>query len=437
MHVRIVNSSEEAVNEGTATLTINGKQKSIANFSIGAGGEAQVNLNFTVTEAGQNNGIVTIDDYPVTFDNSFFFTFFVGESLPILVVNGNSGDPRLMRALTREPYFRVTEVNGGSVDYSSFSKYEFIILNQPRDVGSGMDIAIKNYLDRQGNVLLIPSATPDDISGLNTLLAENRAGQLGAAQNNTASIRDVDVTNPFFSALFEKSPRNIAMPAVKRYYPLQRTSSSRSISLLQLASGDPFLAMTPAGTGNLFVFASPPATEWTNLQEHNLYLPLLYRMALFRSGSGNIYSIIGDNNYIQVSAVEKEKESVFTLSKDSFEIIPPQTTRGGSLSLYVENLIRDAGVYNLGISRPGSGKNEVIGSYAFNYNRMESAMDFLTPDELGKEMAAIDPNIVETGTLGAGYQAGVFEKGTPLWKWFVVAALVFLLAETLVIRFWK
>lgn len=437
LHVRVVNASDEAVEEGTATLTINGKQKSIANFSVTAGGEAEVHMNFNVTDAGQNNGVVTIDDYPVTFDNSFYFSFFVGESLPVLVINGAGSDPRLMRALSKEPYFKVTEISGGAIDFSAFPKYEFIILNQPVNVGSGLAVTIRDYIEKRGNVLVIPPADPEEAAGLNTLLAEAGAGQLGAAAPNTGSVRDIDIDNPFFSTLFESRPRNIPMPVVRKYYPLQRTPTSRSISLLQLTGGDPFLAMTLAGKGYLFTFATPALAEWTNLQEHNLYLPLLYRMALYRTAASDLYSIIGQDNYIEVDAIEKDKESVFTLSKDSFEVIPPQTTRGGNLNLYVENLVRDAGTYELSISRPGAEDENVVRSYAFNYNRRESQMDFLAEEELAAATEGMKADLISAGNLGAGYQAAVAEKGVPLWKWFVIAALVFLLAETLVIRFWR
>jgi hypothetical protein len=437
MHVRIVNSSDAAVDESTATLTINGKQKAIANFGVAAGGQTEIQMNFSVSDPGQNNGVVTIDDYPVTFDNQFFFSFYVDESLPILVINGSGSDPRLMRALTREPYFKVNEVSEGAIDFSSFDKYDFIILNQPRDVASGVVVAIKDYLDKQGNVLVVPSENPDDIASLNTLLAETGAGQLGMAREYNAGIKEIDIHNPFFQALFEKAPKNIAMPTVKKYYPLERNAASRSVALLQLSNGDPFLAMTPVGKGYIFTFATPPAPEWSNLQEHNLYLPLLYRMSLFRSSSDGLYNIIGRDNYIQVSGIEKDKESVFTLSKDSFEVIPPQTTRGGGLNLYVENLIRDAGIYTLGVSRPGSTAKDNKRSYAFNYNRLESRMDFLTDEELKTSMTSLHPDVMDTGNLGAGYQASIQERGVPLWKWFIVGALVFLLTETLVIRFWR
>jgi hypothetical protein len=437
LHVRITNSSDEAVEESTATLTINGKQKAIANFSVGAGGQAVVNMTFSVTDTGQNNGVVTVDDYPVTFDNQFYFNYYVGQALPILVINGTGSDPRLSRALTREPYFKVNEVNEGSIDFSSFQRYEFIILNQPKDVSSGLAVSIQDYLEKKGNVLVIPSGNPDEIASLNTLLAGAGVGQLGAVKQNAGGMKGIDIGNPFFQAMFEKAPKNIAMPTVKKYYPLQRSSASRSVSLLQLANGDPFLAMAQVEKGFLFTYSAPPAADWSNLQEHNLYLPLLYRMSLYRSAGGGLYSIIGRDNYIQVDAIEKDKESVFTLSKDSVEVMPPQTTRAGRLSLYVENLVKDAGVYYLGQSGPAAVNKENKKSYAFNYNRQESQMDFLTEDELKTSTAAINPDVMDTGNLGAGYQAGVQEKGVPLWKWFVVAALLFLLAETLIIRFWR
>jgi hypothetical protein len=77
---------------------------------------------------------------------------------------------------------------------------------------------------------------------------------------------------------------------------------------------------------------------------------------------------------------------------------------------------------------------------AFNYNRTESPNNFETSDQLKEllETSGWKNAAVLDGSVKELRQAVMqLDEGQPLWKIFILLALLFLLAEVLLIRFLK
>ncbi|MGZ5282577.1 MAG: BatA domain-containing protein [Bacteroidia bacterium] len=433
LSARIINASGEAVDEGTIALTINGKQKAIANFSIGSDANTTVKLTYTVTDAGFNKGVLSLDDYPITFDNSFYFSYDVIKTLPVLIINGKNSNESINKAFSAEKAYAVTNVSQGNIDFSSLPNYKFIILNELDNVPSGLSVSLQDFLQKGGNVLFIPSSATPDLPSYNNFLALQRAGSLSNARDEQVVLSAIDAKQPFFTGIFEEVPRNIAMPKVSKYYPIATSGAGAGMNLLSLQNGNPFITITSSGKGMLFTSAAPFNETWSTFTQHSLFLPVLYKMSLYGSFQAKIYNIIGKDNYLQAPAANTEKENIFKLVKDSFEVIPPHRMVNGNPSLFVENLITEAGHYGL----DASADNASAAVYSFNYNRNESQMQFMDADELEENTASLQPRVLSSNNNSVANQLQEIEQGAKMWKWFILAALLFLLAETLLIRFWK
>jgi hypothetical protein len=77
---------------------------------------------------------------------------------------------------------------------------------------------------------------------------------------------------------------------------------------------------------------------------------------------------------------------------------------------------------------------------AFNYNRTESPNNFESADQLKEtlETSGWNNSTVLDGSVKELRQAVMqLDEGQPLWKIFIILALLFLLAEVLLIRFLK
>jgi len=83
-------------------------------------------------------------------------------------------------------------------------------------------------------------------------------------------------------------------------------------------------------------------------------------------------------------------------------------------------------------------EDKMVKMAAFNYNRIESDLKGTDEDEL-KSMSGEQMNILKSGykTKNLTEQIRSQEKGVVLWKWFIILALGFLLAEILLLRLFK
>ena len=98
------------------------------------------------------------------------------------------------------------------------------------------------------------------------------------------------------------------------------------------------------------------------------------------------------------------------------------------------DLISEAGHYLI------QNDGETISTIAFNFNRDESDLRYFTTNELENliETAGVkNTTVVEDVTSNFSEIFNEIQNGKQLWKWCILLALLFILAEVLITRFWK
>jgi hypothetical protein len=115
----------------------------------------------------------------------------------------------------------------------------------------------------------------------------------------------------------------------------------------------------------------------------------------------------------------------------SGEFIPEQRMQGSKIYLGVHSQIDQSGIYQL------QREEESLFRYAFNYDRRESNLELIARSDLQKQTEDW-ATVIETD-VRADFSAVVGEqnRGVVLWRWCLILALVFLLVEVLLLRFWK
>ena len=92
--------------------------------------------------------------------------------------------------------------------------------------------------------------------------------------------------------------------------------------------------------------------------------------------------------------------------------------------------ITEAGFYNLMLL------DSLMGTYAYNFDRIESDLTCFVPSQLGDRI----PNATiyeETARADLSTLIAQQQYGIVLWRWCIIFALAFLGLEALVIRFWR
>ena len=160
-------------------------------------------------------------------------------------------------------------------------------------------------------------------------------------------------------------------------------------------------------------------------------------MAFYHNKEQPIAYTIDKDNLISIPSITGDDKRIFSLAKDSTEFIPNQRMLEGSLELFVEGLVHSAGFYQLKDNQPGTAAALKNDQFAFNYDRNESVMKFMIPSDIKGAITDLNGDVLHPGNVSLKKQVKDLEAGINIWTWFIWAALVFLLGEMLVIRFWK
>jgi hypothetical protein len=438
LNVVIKNKGNEKVENIPLRLVINGVQKAIASIHAESNSETEVKMYFTLTEAGWQQAVLSVTDYPVTFDDNFYFTFNLKKNLDILSVNGKEISQSLTAVFSNDEYFRMRNNPASQVDYSSFSSTRMILLNEVVSFSSGMIHELEGYVKKGGTVFLIPSEEADLFSynELMNVFAADNFQQLVSLPDKVISI---EAKNELFDGVFEKGktlPENMDLPVLSSYYQFSRHSRNRSETIMKLQSGTPFLFSVNAGKGKLYALASSLNPDAGSFARHALFVPVFIRAALLGSTEILEPMVIGRDNSFTISDTLVSNDNIFHLSNASleFDIIPESKLLNSNSIITVHNQLKKAQNYEL----TSSGKT--ISAIAFNYDRKESDLSVISGDELEKlaeEAGNTNVSVIEPGANDLSHSISRLNEGKRLWKYCILAVLFFLGVEIFLIRYFR
>lgn len=429
--VKMHNYSDEAVST-RLQLRVDGQTRPEGELEIPAQTSVYDTVNVTLTRTGWHEASLTLTDYPIEFDNAYFFSFYVKEQVNILVLHADAPNRFVQAAYQNNQYFKATFTPVTQLDYSSLNQYDLIVLDQLPNISSGLAASLQQYIQSGGNTLLFP-AQKIDLSSYNGFLQSLKASIFGPLDQAERQVSYVNFQEFTYRDVFAKRENNLRLPKTRANYRVIRKASSQEEVLLRYRDGQTFLAKYQKGEGTFYLHAAPLNTELSDfVQNGEVFVPLLYRAALATGKARKIAYTIGADENIETQANAPRAETVFKMLGHNQEFIPEQRNLGSRLVLGVHQQVHQAGFYDLFIE-----KGQILDKFAFNYNRQESNLRFLDEEmlqtQIGDKAAIID------GTQSRDFSTiiGTRSQGQRLWKWCLLAALGFLAFETLLLRFWR
>ena len=456
LNVRLVNGGRETVKNLPVRLYLDDTQTSTASATIPPGTStsatstgATVSLNFNVTTKGYHRGRIVFDDFPITFDNQYFFVIEASPAVRVLhLFEQKSATDYVQAVYANDSLFVRRSFNAGNFDVGQLKETDLVVLEGVGQVSGTLRTELERFVRQGGSLTVIPPANPD-LAAYGSFLNALGIGGMQAVSPVTGNapspvpVADPDRRNPFFSDVFQQSyqSESLNMPSAA---PVWRWSTGQR--LLSLRDGGPLLTQSRVGggttgsPGSVYVLASPLASQYGNLAEHALFVPVMYKMAaLSVRAQRTAYSF--DDNLITVPVNNPSERAVYKLTRGKLNIIPVQRMVNNQLMLEMPKSNElaagqevEAGYYEL---KNGQGKTERL--LAFNHGNQESAMDFYSAAELRRAFGN-QPNVEVFDSVQDGDFVQVLEQenlGKTLWKYFLLAALAFLLLEAVLVRFVK
>lgn len=432
LKVLIRNSGTSDYEKIPVTLKINGQQRALSSIDIAAGDEQVVTLPFTNSGTGIQYAEVEIPDYPNSFDDNFFLTWNIAEKVRVLVINGGKQSPYLNSLFGNDSAFYFRNEQENMLDYSTLPGYQLIILNEMGKISSGLSQQINGFVEGGGSLIILPSPEMDKAS-YNDFLAATGAGKYLPLDTTGMKITKINLQHPIFSDVFDEIPENMNLPVVQRHFPIRNQVKQLREPLLTLANGDDFLEVHPFGKGKIYLMAVPLETSFSNFPRHALFVPVFYKIAISSVSGEALYYTVGKNEVVNTGDLNLGGDEVLKIRarEGDFEIIPEVRNVGPGLELYTHNQVRNAGFYTL------YKENTPLRGLAFNYDRNESEMTYYSISDLENFISTHQLNnyqLLETGSRPLTQTLSDLSHGKQLWRWFVLAGLLFLLGEGILLR---
>lgn len=435
IQLSIRNFSSGRVENLPVKLTVDGAQRGLGSATAGPDSTLNTAISFTASGSGYHSGSLKITDYPVVFDDEFFFSYKIPEKINILTIHGSGENQYLNRLFQSNMAFEYLNTSDLQVDYAGFSNKHLIILNGLKTISSGLNQELKKFTQQGGSVLIFPSLQ-SDIGSYQLLSKELKAGEYQGVQQVAQKVAKLNDAHRIYDDVFEKKPDGIDLPSVKTYLSFKPGKESRQEEIMRLQNGDLFLADYDSWKGHTYLCAVPLDEAAGNFQLHALFIPTIYKIALYSIPQTNLFYTIGKDEAIEIQGLRLKGDQPLKIAAadGSFEIIPEQQADEGKMRLFVRDQISKSGIYAV------KQADSTLAILAFNYNRTESPNNYESADELKELLETTGWNnaAVLDGSVKELRQAVMqLDEGQPLWKIFIILALLFLLAEVLLIRFLK
>jgi len=437
IHAIIINKSNKDIENGSLKLYINDTQVSLASFDVTAGNKKDVDISFKVKIKGINKGVLKIEDYPITYDDNFYFSFNAQTTIKALVINGKdtktAGNFRSL--MQDDSLFIYKENNESLIDYSLFANTNIIILNEVVNITSGLTSELQKFVSNGGSVVVFPNKKPA-LESYNTSFKNLQLPQLVKLDTSNTKTQTINFEQGLYEGVFDKIDQRMDLPKVFEHFEFTKTTNSNSQNLVLLQNGQFLISVNPLGSGKIYLFSIPSDETSSNLLKHALFVPTLIKMSILSLKPSPIYYKTSINETISLSNASNFSDKPLHIIKEDkkVDIIPEHRLLNNATTLFTQNQITEAGQYAV------QEDTSIVKDLAFNFDRKESDMNFMSQEELQKQ---IDENGLKNMSIimpDEKILTNVLQEATDgkkLWKLFLILAMVFLAAEILIIRLFK
>ena len=400
----------------TVPISLYNKNKLIAKTAVNFGQDINsIKKKEVVFEIDNNEkfeGKLEITDPNLKFDNNLYFSTNLRKKIKVLEI-GNT-DNNYFKRIFKENEFNFTQQGSKSLNYTNFSSQNFIILNELEQIPESLVTAIKLYTDQGGSLLIIPSSNAI-IEQYNQLYATLELGAILNFNKKEKKITKIEFENPLYKNVFEKEIINFQYPIVNSFFNL----NSPVQKVLSFEDSKPFLLRK----NHIYTSTAAINLQNSNFQNSPLIVPTFYNMAKQSLALPKLYYEIGKQNLYSISVSLKQDE-ILKISDSLNTFIPLQQTKKNQVNIATENNPSNAGNYSI------TKDNIVIDKVSYNFDRQESILTYSNPNNwdntnLYNNVGDLFDNIALDNKINS------------FWKWFVILALLFLLIELVILKFYK
>lgn len=427
-YIKVHNYGIEPVSSVRVAFTEGATEKPISTVSLPPQESKILEFTYQANTPGWQTGYFSITDYPIQFDDTYYIAFEVVSSLNVMGIGSDREDNQIEDIIQRMDRFSSTFMLENNLEVARIADQQLVILEDIKNISSGLLYELGLYLEKGGKVLLFPS--PDFTSEDWNRWSGWVNGWEGTSdwEEQPREMFRLNFESYLFTGVFNNEAADLQLPSTQGNFKLLHSLGE---NLITYRDGDPALVGFEVGLGKLYVSAAPLSGKWSNLgQVSEILVPMLYKMAVEQSNSRPLAMTIGSGALLTENH-RPEGGPLYQIIGSEMSFIPGQRILNGKVIMELNNIKLKAGIYGL-----SQDETSLPIQYAFNFDRKESDLSALEGEELKQRFP--QAHIIQ-GLTNAPISNLVADRamGVPLWKWFLIAAVFFLLGEILIIRLFR
>jgi hypothetical protein len=432
------------------SLEVEGELSGQYEVSLQPGESREFSFQIVPEKFGDLSGRIILEGDEVDYDNIRYFVIRVPQSRSILLVNNQNRQssftsylaPALEAARQTNAQISFDEKTIDRVDPADWDTYDCIVLDGLDQVPEYWFRDLQSYVQNGRGILFFPSEK-GDIQNYNKFFALFNAGRFDNVVGDYGSFKTVvkmaplEEGHPILHDLFSKQENesiSVEQPSLFYYYRYREPSNAGAVDILKVVNDDPMLSEQKFGKGELLVSAIGADPGWSNFPVNPLFAPLYYRSILYASSteSGGLQEHELGTPFTWEG---KAEVSDVLLRLNGIDYKPDVERKADGVRVAYEGREWKPGILTV---ETGDEQYKV----AINQSIMESRFNTLK-EEQWKEMLithfkvndVINAENLSVDKLTDQLNTAVF--GKEIWNWFIWAALLFLLIETLISRLYK
>lgn len=414
IHITVKNQGKELKN---IPIAIYNTDKLVNKQTFSATENNTQQIVFSIVKTPQFLGKIVIDfNDTYTFDNTFYFSLNTAEKTNVLSI-GTSAD--FLNRIYTEKEFNFKQTTQQNVDFNSIPKQHLIILNEIKNISNNLINSLHTFAKNGGNIVIIPNKEATT-SSYKSLFNKLTIGEIQSQKNDSLKITTINYNHPLLKNVFEKKVRNFQYPFVTTTF---NSALKNASTIVSFENKKGFIQKVNLANSSVFWVASPLKKQFSNFTNSPLIVPVFYNIGKQSLQLSKLYYTIDKQNIITIDK-QLGKDEIVTIASANTSFIPLQQTFQNKVQITTKDQPLIADFYQIN-QQENSLKN-----IAFNYSKNESLLNFTDFEELKNTS-------VSSSVKNTLQNINDTSKIQWLWKWFLIAAIVSLLLEIFILKFFK
>lgn len=454
LKVFITNHTLYSLSNKTISLYVDNQLREEKAIDINSSESREINFTFKPGKSGSISGYFELtqsqfSDDEIIRDNKYFFSIYIPEKFNIGFIADNSSDYRfaelafksavrlLSDSIKKESgFFKINA--GNKIGKDIFVNNVLFIFNKKAFTDDEANI-LKDYISQGGGVFFFLGKNTDInnynesvFSKINSLKIDKLNSDKQANEN--LRFERIDFEHPVLSDVFQNQNLNITSdrfniesPVINSYFEL--LPSEKSTAIITLNNNNPFLTETKFSQGKIIVCCVDALADLSDFPMKNIFVPLLIR---------SVYYLGNDFNFQKTYTVGNQNLVAFrNIGKVERIILPDKTGKDFKINAYTTG--------EHFIALPYSPVTSQIGNYiledsagmkfdfSLNNNPSESNLKSYSNEELINYFSGNEIKNVKVIEATENISATINQSanGFELWKYFLAASALLILAEIL------